>query len=217
MSPIGGEKGAVQNPLIQYATAIGWTYISPENAIALRGGETGVVFKDIFISQVQKLNDFLTQLLADELIKKIEAIPPTIEGNLTAWEYLKGIKTIFVPNEKRERNVRFLDVTEPIANNAFHVTDEFSFTNGRKTIRGDVVFLINGIPVFIVETKAAQKIDGIAEAIDQIRRYHNEAPEIMAILQLYTLTHIIRYYYGATWKHIKKRAVQLEGRKTGRL
>ncbi len=204
MSPIGGEKGAVQNPLIQYATAIGWTYISPENAIALRGGETGVVFKDIFISQVQKLNDFLTQLLADELIKKIEAIPPTIEGNLTAWEYLKGIKTIFVPNEKRERNVRFLDVTEPIANNAFHVTDEFSFTNGRKTIRGDVVFLINGIPVFIVETKAAQKIDGIAEAIDQIRRYHNEAPEIMAILQLYTLTHIIRYYYGATWNTSRK-------------
>jgi type I restriction enzyme, R subunit len=127
----------------------------------------------------------------------MEIIPPTIEGNLLAWEYLKGLKQVFVPDEKRERDVRFMD-TEDIANNTFHVTDEFSFTNGRKTIRGDVVFLINGIPVFIAEAKAAHKIDGIAEALEQIRRYHNEAPEIMAILQIYSLTHLVRYFYGAT-------------------
>jgi type I restriction enzyme R subunit len=204
VSNIGAERSSVQNPLIKYATEIGWTYISPEEALALRGGETGIVFKDIFISQLQKLNDFLTQPLAEGLIKKIEAIPPTIEGNLTAWEYLKGIKTVFVPVEKRERNVRFLNVTEPIINNTFHVTDEFTFANGRKTIRADVAFLINGIPVFIAETKAAHKTDGIAEALDQIRRYHNEAPEIMAVLQLYSLTHLIRYYYGATWNTSRK-------------
>lgn len=217
---LGNEKYSVQNPLIkyvceasaEYSTAdgkkayhnLGWQYVSPDEALTLRGGETGIVFKEICISQLLKLNDFLTQPLAEELIKKIEAIPPTIEGNLTAWEYLKGIKTIFVPNEKRERNVRFQDTTETITNNTFHVTDEFSFTNGRKTIRADVVFLINGLPVFIAETKAAHKIDGIAEALDQIRRYHNEAPEIMAILQLYTLTHLIRYYYGATWNTSRK-------------
>ena len=40
MSPIGGEKGAVQNPLIKYATEINWTYITPEDALTLRGGET---------------------------------------------------------------------------------------------------------------------------------------------------------------------------------
>jgi type I restriction enzyme R subunit len=51
---------------------------------------------------------------------------------------------------------------------------------------------------------AAHKIDGIAEALDQIRRYHNEAPEIMAILQVYSLTHLIRYFYGATWSTSRK-------------
>ncbi len=203
MSPLGGERASVQNPLITYATEIGWTYISQEDALTLRAGETGFVFRETFISQLQKLNDFITQPLAEDLIRKIEAIPPTIQGNLDAWEYLKGLKTVFVPIEKRERNVRFLD-TENIHNNIFHVTDEFSFTNGRKTIRADVVYLINGIPVFIAETKAAHKIDGIAEALDQIRRYHNEAPEIMAILQVYSLTHLIRYYYGATWNISRK-------------
>ena len=200
---LGNEKSSVQNPLILYATEIGWTYISQEDALTLRGGETGFVFKETFISQLQKLNDFITQPLAEELIRKIEAIPPTIQGNLDAWEYLKGLKTVFIPKEKRERNVRFID-TKNIHNNTFHITDEFTFTNGTKTIRCDVVFLINGFPVFIVEAKSANKIDGIAEALDQMRRYHNEAPEIMAILQIYTLTHFIRYYYGATWNTSRK-------------
>ena len=34
---------------------------------------------------------------------------PNIEGNLDAWEYMKGLKTVFVETEKRERNVRLMD------------------------------------------------------------------------------------------------------------
>jgi type I restriction enzyme R subunit len=67
-----------------------------------------------------------------------------------------------------------------------------------------VVFLVNGIPVFFVEAKAAHKKEGITEALDQIRRYHRECPELLAVLQLYALTHIIRYYYSATWNTSKK-------------
>ena len=171
---------------------------------ALRGGTTGILFKDIFIEQICRLNEsFMTRELATELAKRIGRIPPTIEGNLIAWEYLKGVKTIFVPAEKRERDVRFID-TNDIENNTFHITDEFSFTNGSKTIREDVVFLVNGILVFFVETKAAHKKEGIAEALDQIRRYHHECPELLAVLQLYALTHIIRDYYSATWNTSKK-------------
>lgn len=212
---LGGERYSVQKPLIGYVRepsaeyvtskgkkvfiSLGWDYVSPDEALRLRGGTTGFVFKELFINQMQALNpDFMNQELAEELIKRLERIPPNIEGNLIAWEYIKGLKTVFVPDEKRERNVRFID-TENIARNVFQVTDEFSFTNGSKTIRPDVVFLINGVPVFLIETKAAHKIDGIAEALDQIRRYHRECPELLAILQLYALTHLIRYYYSATW------------------
>jgi hypothetical protein len=42
---LGNETSSVQNPLILYATEIGWTYISQEDALTLRGGETGLVFK----------------------------------------------------------------------------------------------------------------------------------------------------------------------------
>ena len=212
---LGGERYSVQKPLIgyvrepsaEYVTSegkkvfinLGWGYVSPDEALRLRGGTTGFVFKELFINQMQALNpDFMNLELAEELIKRLERIPPNIEGNLVAWEYIKGLKTVFVPDENRERNVRFID-TENIDRNVFQVTDEFSFTNGSKTIRPDVVFLINGVPIFLIETKAAHKIDGIAEALDQIRRYHRECPELLAILQLYALTHLIRYYYSVTW------------------
>jgi len=201
---LGGERGSVQNPFIGYAVSAQWEYVSRDKAAAMRGGNTGILFKDIFIDQIIRLNQpFMTRELATELAKRIGRVPPTIEGNLVAWEYLKGTKTIFVPAEKRERNVRLID-TDDIGNNTFHITDEFSFSNGAKTIRADVIFLVNGIPIFFVETKAAHKIEGIAEALDQIRRYHRDCPELLAILQLYALTHIIRYYYSATWNTSKK-------------
>ncbi len=220
MNPLGGEKYSVQEPIINYVKEefaeyvsqngskiflkLGWEYVNPKEALRLRGGKTGLVFREIFINQMQKLNPgFMDHLLAEEVIKKLETILPNIEGNFTAWEYLKGLKTIFVPNEKRERNIKFLD-SENIDRNIFQVTEEFEFTNGTKTIRPDIVFLINGLPVLLVETKAAYKIEGISEALEQVKRYHRECPELLAILQVYALTHLLRYYYSATWNTSEK-------------
>ena len=71
----GNEKYSVQNSLInyvyeasaEYSTSdgkkahrnLGWQYVSPDEALTLKGGETGIVFKEIFISQLLKLKDFL--------------------------------------------------------------------------------------------------------------------------------------------------------------
>ncbi len=133
----------------------------------------------------------------EDLIKRLERIPPNTEGNLIAWEHLKGLRTVFVPYEKRERNVTFID--KDINRNTFHVTSEFSYSNGAKSIRPDIVFFINGFPILFIETKGANKIDGISVALDQIKGYHTKCPELLAILQVYALTHIISYYYSVTW------------------
>jgi len=220
MSKLGSEKYSVQKPIIDYVQEpsaeyvsqdglkvflkLGWQYVAPDDALRMKGGESGMVFREIFIQQLQRLNpDFLDHLMAEELIKKIETLPANIEGNFLAWEYLKGLKTVFVPTEKRERNVTFID-TENIDRNTFQVTDEFVFSNGMKTIRPDIVFLVNGIPVLFVETKAAHKIEGMSEALEQIKRYHRESPELLAVLQVYAITHLLKYYYSATWNTSEK-------------
>ena len=228
---LGGERKAVQNPLITYvqeARAIyhtnegkerilhlGWNYLTPEEALQLRGGKTGLVLRETFIEQMLDLNPgFMTCELAEELITRIETIPPSIHGNRVAWEYLRGLRTVFVPSENRERNVRFID-TDDLENNTYHVTDEYSFTNGSKTIRQDLVFIINGIPVLFVETKAASKIDGMQEALDQVKRYHIQCPELLALLQLFAITHLLKYFYSATWNTSVKRLFNWKEEQTG--
>ena len=198
------ERGVVQKPLVRYATEAGWMYLSPDDALRLRRGETSPILWDVLIEKVQALNvGFVDHLKAEELAKGLIRVPPTIEGNLQAWEYLRGLKTVFVETERRERNVHLLDMKDA-RHNAFHVTDEFTFTNGVHTIRADIVFLINGIPIILMETKAATKLEGIAEALDQVRRYHHEGPELLALMHIFGITHLVHYYYGATWSLFHK-------------
>ncbi|MCX7908727.1 MAG: HsdR family type I site-specific deoxyribonuclease [Ignavibacteria bacterium] len=215
----GSEKFSVQNPIVNYVcepTAeyqipnrekfllnLGWEYIGPDEATRLRGGETRLIFKDIFLEQIKKINNFMSEDLCVDLLRKIEQIHPTINGNLILWEYLKGLRTVFVKDQNREKNVKLID-TENIENNVFQVTDEFIFSNEFKTVRFDIVFLINGIPLILVETKAAHKTEGISEALEQIRRYHKDSPEILALMQIYAITHLVKYYYSATWSFSAK-------------
>lgn len=199
-----GERGAVQNPLIRYAVDTGWVYVPPEEALRLRRGKAGIVLHDVLIQQLQRLNPGVVDTVkAEEVVERLTRVMPSIEGNLQAWEWLKGLKTVFVEAERRERNVSLIDPDNTEAN-TFHVTDELEFTNGVKTIRPDVVFFVNGIPVILVETKAADHVEGIAEAYDQIRRYHREGPELLSVLQIHALTHLVRFYYGATWSLSRK-------------
>ena len=204
MTPIGGERGAVQNPFLRYAEKAGWTYLTPDEALNLRRGVTSPLLDSVFIEQAQQLNPGIVDIArAEQLRDKLVRVRPNIEGNLDAWEYLKGIKTVFVEEEKRERNVTLLDAN--VEANTFHVTDEFTFSNGTPpNIRIDVLLLINGIPVIVVETKSAKTADGMAQALVQIRRYHRDGPEMLAVAQLHTLTHLIRFFYGATWNLTRK-------------
>ncbi len=193
------EAGGVQNPLVRYAVEAGWTYLAREDALRLRRGATGRFLHDVLVEQLQKLNPGIVDFdSAEDVVARLMRVRPTIEGNLDAWEFLRGLKTVFVEEEKRERNVALLDLTGTEAN-VFQVTDEFRFTSGTHTIRGDVVFLVNGVPVLIVEAKAATAAGGIADALDQMRRYHKEAPELLSVMQLHVLTQLVRFFYGATW------------------
>ncbi len=210
------EKQVVQKPLVRYAVEAGWTYLSPDEALRLRHAETSPLLYDIFIQKAQSLNPGIVDLLkAEDIAGRFIRVPPNIEGNLQAWEYLKGLKTVFVEAEKRERNLRLIDFNNP-TRNVFHVTDEFSFTNGVHTIRLDVAFLINGIPIILIETKAATRLDGIAEGLDQVRRYHREGAELAALMQLFSLTHMIQYFYGATWNTSHKNLFNWKEESAGR-
>ena len=184
------ERKIVQEPLIKYARQIGWTYLSRDEAVALRQGEAGLFFYNILKEQLMNLNKgIINNGKANEIIKRLGNVKSSMEGNQEILQYLKGEKSVYYERDKRELNIRFIDFeNDNIENNQFHVTDEWQYTNGKFTNRGDVIFLINGIPVIIAETKNANKREGIEEGIAQIRRYHSETPEMMALNQIFDVT-----------------------------
>jgi len=191
---LGSERRTVQTPFLHYAEEVGWAYLPPEEALRLRGGEDSPILKTVLLEKLQFLNPGVvdSRAKAEEVIARLLRVRPNIEGNLEAWEYLKGLKTVFVEVERREKNLRLLDPDHPEANH-FHITEEFRFVSGHTAIRADVVLFVNGIPVIVVETKAATHPEGIAEAFDQIRRYHEEGAELMAQAQLFALTHLVKF------------------------
>lgn len=106
------ERSSVQNPMLRYAGQIGWQYINPPESLSQRGDETGLYFTDILTSQLQKLNPGVVDpSRASEILRKLNLLRPSIEGNRDALSWLRGEQSVFVPQENRERNVRLIDYT----------------------------------------------------------------------------------------------------------
>ncbi len=200
MSHLASERRTVQEPFLQYAQEVGWTYLSPSEALRLRGSEAHPFLRAVLLEQLHRLNPgVITSVTeAEDIADRLVRLRPTIEGNLEAWEYLRGLKTMFVTAEQREKNIRLLDADHP-HHNTFHVTEEYAFSEGRFRIRPDIVLFINGIPVLVVEAKAATRWEGLASALDQIRRYHREGAGLMVHAQVYGLTQTPHLFYGPTW------------------
>ena len=187
------ERAAVQNPMLKYADEIGWKSVSRLEAAQKRGDNTGLYFIDVLKAQLLKLNrGVLDASLCGEIVRQLNLLRPTVEGNQDALSWLRCEESVFVPDEDRYRNVTLIDYDTP-DNNLFHVTDEWTQQGVVHRNRADVVFLINGIPVAVVETKSANKRDGLEEGVDQIRRYHSETPEMFTTAQLFGVTQMLDF------------------------
>ena len=198
------EANTVEEPLLKYAQQAGWECVPPEQALTLRKGESGTLFYPILKQALIKLNPtFLNTQNTNEVIQKIENIPATIEGNKINLNWIRGQGMFFDPKEKRNRNVKLIDFNTP-NNNTFQVTQQFSYKNPYKTNRPDVVFLINGIPLAIVENKKPGIKNSMEQAIQQLKRLEKETPEIMIQTQVFNITDALQYFYGVTWNYSRK-------------
>ena len=111
------ERTAVQNPLLLYAQGADWDCVRPDDALALRGGDTGLYFDPVLETQLLRLNPGIVDSgRAAEIVRQLKLLHSTIEGNRDALAWLRGEHSVFVPDENRERNVRLLDFDDPDRN-----------------------------------------------------------------------------------------------------
>jgi type I restriction enzyme R subunit len=208
------EHKSVQARILTYAQEIGWQFVPQSEAENRRGFDSSAsspreraknasrFFADTLFAKVQQFNPLFREG-KEELLRLLDSPLPAVTGNRDLLNCLKGEKTFFSREENRELNLTLIDYETP-ENNLFEVTEEYYLFNGQYANREDVVFLINGIPVLVIECKNATKDEAIAIGVDQLRRYHRETPEMMTPLQLFTVTESIGFSYGVTWNMIRR-------------
>ena len=193
------EADTVQFPMVNHAVEIGWMSITPEDARTKRGGESGAFFRDVLETKLAAFNPWLSADAVRSVVESLDALPATIEGNRELLAWLRGERQWYDEAEKRHRPVTVIDF-EHVADNVLHVTWEWKVKPpARKGNRADVMFVVNGVPVVIVEHKNPKDGDAIERAIKQLRRYELETPELLATAQLFNVTHLLDYWFGVTW------------------
>lgn len=198
------EAGSVQFPMVKHAVETGWTPLTPEAARTMRGGDAGMIFRDELATKLQTFNPWLAPDAVRAIIETIDAIPATMEGNRDLLAWMRGDRQWHDEGEKRHRHVTLVDYAHTDAN-SFHVTWEWTLKPpARKGNRADVMFVVNGLPVCIVEHKHPKDGDAIERAIKQLRRYEAETPELVGSPQLFNVTHLIDYWYGVTWNATRR-------------
>lgn len=205
-SKLAIESTTVQFPLVDHAATAGWERVSETEALRKRRGEGGLFFYDELEAALLRLNPgVVTPADVSGIVQRLDSLPNTIAGNREVLEWLRGKQTIYVDSEKHHRNVRLVDFDNAPGSNRFQVSWEWAYRNGtRKGNRADVVFLINGVPVAIVENKNPKSKDAMSKALVQLRRYELETPEMLTAPQVFNITHLIEYFYGATWNTQRK-------------
>ena len=234
MTKLATEAATVQFPLVDHAAAAGWERVSEADALRKRRGEGGLFFYDELEAALLRLNPgVVTPADVPGIVQRLESLPNTIAGNREVLEWLRGKQTIYVDGEKRHRNVRLVDFDNvpdrmsqcrermdaqerPPGSNVFQVTWEWAYRNGtRKGNRADVMFVINGVPVAIVENKNPKSKDAMSKALVQLRRYELETPEMLTAPQVFNITHLIEYFYGVTWNTQRKFVFNWKDEKPG--
>ncbi|ELU8126048.1 type I restriction endonuclease subunit R [Vibrio cholerae] len=198
------EEYSAKLPALALLTNLGWSFLSPELALAARGGKADeVVLRQVLRSELKKRTFTfagksypLSEKAIDNLIAEV-CSPALNEGLLTANErlynhLLYGISvTEFIDGKKASPTVALIDWQNP-ANNSFVFTEEFTVTrsSGVENRRPDIVCFVNGIPLVVIEAKRpdgnAKKGPTIDEGISQSLRNqrHDEIPLLFAYSQL---------------------------------
>ena len=231
--PSPGEHKTVQARILTSAQEIGWNFVprgeaerrrefdldaaTPEE----RARPASLFFGDLLHAKVREFNPKYKEG-EGALVGELQRLHSDIYGNRDFLSYLRNQHTFFSSDDNRELDLMLIDYGDLARpqnawRNRYEVTEEFSVHNGRHGIREDVVFLINGIPVLVIECKNASKDEAIALGIDQIRRYHLETPEVMVPEMLFTATEAIGFSYGVTWNTVRRNIFRWKHEEAGQL
>ncbi|MGE6135725.1 type I restriction endonuclease subunit R [Aeromonas salmonicida] len=212
------EEYSAKIPALTLLTQLGWTFLSPEQALIARDNKADQVVLRQQLRSVLADRTFvfagktysLSPKSVDNLVSEL-CSPALNEGLQAANErlynhLLYGMSvTEFVDGKKVSPTIPLIDWHNP-HNNRFTFTEEFRVTRtgGIESRRPDIVCFVNGLPLVVIEAKRpdgnAKKGPTIKEGISQSLRNQrpDEIPLLFAYSQLLLSINGIEGRYGTS-------------------
>lgn len=220
------EKYLSQIPALQNLINLGYTYLTPEQAISERQGKTSNVFlEQILTDQLKKINRIqykgreyrFSEENIQAAVQKLKTIHyDGIHQTAEAAYDLLTLGTTLEQNiegDNKSFSLQFID-WKNWSNNAFHVTAEYSVerSGSYETARVDIVIFINGLPIATIECKSPkEEVDqAISQTIrnqrsDYIPALFNTVQVVLAVNKneaLYATTGTPRKFW-AVWQELQ--------------
>lgn len=190
---MGWELDDVEKPFVEQLQALGWSYTEGDldnPAATGRTSFTEVIQEAVLREQLGALNtgpDGQPWLDEGRLSEAVAAITrlgthKLMEANQKATELLiKGltVEGLVGWDGGRGQTIRYIDWDTP-ANNRFTVVNQYridcppGFNSAKQFIVPDLLLLVNGMPLVVVECKSPSIPEPLAQAVDQLRRYSNQ-------------------------------------------
>ncbi|MBL9160934.1 MAG: type I restriction endonuclease subunit R [Verrucomicrobiales bacterium] len=157
-----------QLPAVELLVNLGWSYLTPGEALAERGGrKKGVLLENVLRERLGAINRFnykgrthaFSETGIESAIAALTEIGDDglIPTNHRLFDLLCLGKSIeqFVDGGAVNPQLRYFD-WDRIENNTFHVTEEFEVERqgSKDTRRPDLVLFVNGIPLAVIECKS---------------------------------------------------------------
>ncbi|MDD2215400.1 MAG: HsdR family type I site-specific deoxyribonuclease [Eubacteriales bacterium] len=184
------EDHISQIPALQLLQKLGYTYLSPEEALELRGGKTSnVLLEPILRKQLEAINSiqvssvktayFSAQNIENgiEAMRNVHSESGFMASNEAVYNLLTLGKALeqSIDGDKKSFTLNYID-WKNLKNNVFHVTEEFAVTRSgmSDTYRPDIVLFVNGIPMCVIECKRPDIKDSLEQSISQHLRNQQE-------------------------------------------
>ena len=180
MTPI--YESDLEQALIDQLVDLGYTYLSPEQQESLRPDLSSALLLPTLTEALQRLNPGITPAQIQAITRKLSDLPPNnlVQNNRFIHQFLTDGVTLEVltPDGMRGKRFQLIDHTHP-EKNTFTVTNQYTLHHNNQARRPDVVILVNGIPLVVIELKNPTDENAtVQKAYQQLVNYTNAIPAL---------------------------------------
>jgi type I restriction enzyme R subunit len=210
------EDAVSQLPALHLLQKLGWTLLTPAEALNVRGGRKAeVVLRPVLEQQLAAINSFeyrgrtyrFDRSAIEEGVRAITNLADDglVRTNEKVWTLLRFGKGVpqTVDGDTKSFQLKFVDWEHP-EKNVYHISDEFAVESfgATETRRPDIVLFVNGIPFAVIECKRPGHVgeDPLEQAIHQQLRNQREQeiPKLFHYAQMLFALAVNQAKYGAT-------------------